>query len=127
MAKKEKKLTKVIEGNIVKITEVTTGKAMEFDFAKLNADIQKKFGPFGLSHKLGDAAAGCSGQEAVDSIQKVWEGLMAGNWAVRAPKGESVSMTAIASGIDKLPAAEKKAAQALLEKLGILKPAAPAK
>ena len=126
MATHEKKLAKSIEGNIVKIKEVVTGKDMSFDFAKLPKEIQEKLGPFGLNHKLGDAAAGCSGQEAVDSITKVWEGLMAGNWAVRAAKGESVSVAAVTSGIDKLPAAEQAAAKALLIKLGIIKVPAPA-
>jgi hypothetical protein len=121
MAKKAKKLSKEIVGNVVKITEVVTGKAMEFDFTKLPKEIQAKFGPFGLSHKLGDAAAGDSGQDAVDSITKTWDGLMAGNWAVRVAKGESVSVSAIASGIEKLPPKEAEAAKALLIKLGILK------
>lgn len=121
MAKKAKKLSKEIVGNVVKITEVVTGKAMEFDFTKLPKEIQAKFGPFGLSHKLGDAAAGDSGQDAVDSIMKTWDGLMAGNWAVRVAKGESVSVSAIASGIEKLPPKEAEAAKALLIKLGILK------
>jgi phage FluMu gp28-like protein len=121
MAKKAKKLSKEIVGNVVKITEVVTGKAMEFDFTKLPKEIQAKFGPFGLGHKLGDAAAGDSGQDAVDSITKTWDGLMAGNWAVRVAKGESVSVSAIASGIEKLPPKEAEAAKALLIKLGILK------
>jgi hypothetical protein len=129
MAKKAKKLGKEIIGNVVKITEVITGKVMEFDCTKLPKEIQAKLMPFGANHKLGDAAAGCSGQEAVDSIMKVWEGLMAGNWAVRAAKGESVSMNAISAGIDKLPPKEAEAAKALLIKLGILKvaPEAPKK
>lgn len=130
MAKHEKKLYKEIVGTVVKIKEAVTGKEMSFDAAKLPKEIQEKLMPFGLNHKLGDAASGCSGQEAVDSIQKVWNGLVAGNWAVRAAKGESVSVSAISSGIDKLPAAEKAAATALLIKLGIIKvpgaPAAPA-
>jgi hypothetical protein len=62
MAKKAKKLEKVIEGSVVKIKEVVTGADMAFDFTKLPVDVQTKFGPFGLGHKLGDAAAGCSGQ-----------------------------------------------------------------
>lgn len=126
MAKKTKKLGKEILGTVVKITEIVTGKAMEFDFTKLPKEIQEKLGPFGLNHKLGDAAAGCSGQEAVDSIQKVWDGLVAGNWAVRAAKGESVSVNAITAGIDKLPPKEAEAAKALLIKLGIIKVPAPA-
>jgi hypothetical protein len=126
MAKKTKKLGKEIIGTVVKITEVITGKVGEYDFAKLPKEIQEKLGPFGLNHKLGDAAAGVSGQEAVDSIQKVWDGLIAGNWAVRAARGESVALSTVSAGIEKLPEKERAAAQALLEKLGILKPATPA-
>lgn len=120
---KEKKLAKEIIGTVVKIKEMVTNTEMSFDFAKLPKEIQEKLGPFGLNHKLGDAAAGCAGQEAVDSIQKVWKGLTEGNWAVRGAKGESVSVSALNSGIDKLPPKEAEAARALLLKLGILKPA----
>lgn len=125
MAKKEKKLTRKIEGNIVSFTELTTNKSVSCDFSKLPADIQAKLGPFGLNHKIGDASAGCSGQEAVDSMQKVVDGLMAGNWAVRGERGESVSINAVNSGLEKLPPKEADAARALLIKLGILKVAAP--
>jgi len=124
MAKAEK-LSKEITGTVVKIKELTTNTEMVFDFSKLPKEIQQKLGPFGMSHKLGDAAAGCAGQEAVDSIKKVWEGLTKGDWSVRAPRGESVSMSALNAGLDKLPEREKAAAQALLLKLGIIKPAAP--
>ena len=127
MAKHAKKLGKEINGKVVKITEIVTGKVMEFDFAKLPAEIQGKLGPFGLNHKLGDAAAGCAGQEAVDSITKVWDGLMKGDWAVRAARGESISVSALNTGLGTLPPKEAEAARALLIKLGILKvPAAPA-
>jgi hypothetical protein len=130
MSKKVKKLGKEIVGTVVKITEVVTNTAMEFDFTKLPKEIQEKFGPFGLSHKLGDSAAGASGQEAVDSIKKVWDGLMKGDWSVRAPQGEKVSLASVAANLGKLPPAEAAAAKALLEKLGLIKkdtPAAPAK
>ena len=122
---KAKKLAKEITGTVIKIKELTTNTEMVFDFSKLPKEIQQKLGPFGMSHKLGDAAAGCAGQEAVDSIKKVWEGLTKGDWSVRAPRGESVSMSALNAGLDKLPEREKAAAQALLLKLGIIKPAAP--
>jgi hypothetical protein len=122
MSKRERKLVKEIEGVVVKITEKVTGKVLSFDFSKLPKEIQEKLGPFGLTHKLGDAAAGEAGQDAVDSINKVWEGLLAGNWAVRGARGESVSFSMLNAGIDKLPPKEAEAARALLTKLGILKP-----
>ena len=120
---KEKKLRKVIEGTVVTITELATGKSVVFDVSKAPADIQAKLAPFGAAHKMGDAAAGCSGQEAVDSIQKVVDGMMAGNWAVRGARGESVSVSALNSGIEKLPPKEQAAARALMIKLGIIKEA----
>ena len=91
MSKKAKKLGKEIVGTVVKIQEIVTGKQMEFDFAKLPKEIQAKLGPFGLSHKLGDAAAGKAGQEAVDSIMKIKEGLEKGDWTVRAPAAEKIN------------------------------------
>ena len=117
--KKTKKLGKVIEGSIVTITEAGTGKVMKFDFSTLPADIQAKFGPFGLGHKLGDSAAGKSGNEAVESINKVWDGLMKGDWSVKAPPGEKISKKSLTENLSKLSDKEKAVATQLLEKLGI--------
>jgi len=122
MAKKERKLEKVIEGTVITIKELITGEVMVFDFNDYPAEMQEKLGPFGLSHKLGDAAAGVQGQEAVDAIKKVHDGLMASNWAVRGARGESVSVNQINSGIEKLPEAEQLAARQLMLRLRILKP-----
>lgn len=122
MAKKERKLEKLVEGFTVTIKELITGEVMIFDFDEYPADMKAKLGPFGLSHKLGDAAAGVQGQEAVDAIKKVHDGLMAANWAVRGARGESVSVNQINSGIDKLPEAEQVAARQLMLRLRILKP-----
>jgi hypothetical protein len=123
-----KKLAKEIVGTVVKITEVITKTAMEFDFNKLPKAIQEKLGPFGLNHKLGDAAAGCSGKEAVESIKKVWEGLAKGDWSVRSAPGEKVSLSAVEAQIAALPEKEQAAARALMTKLGLIKtPVTPAK
>lgn len=122
MAKKEKKLAKSIEGVVVKIKELVTGKDMAFDFAKLPKEIQEKLGPFGLAHKLGDAAAGCAGQEAVDSITKVWDGLVKGDWSVRGERGETVSVSAVEAGIAALPAGKQLEARQLMLKVNALKP-----
>lgn len=94
--KKTKKLSKVIEGNVLTITDGTTGTVLTFDAGSLPADIQKKLMPYGLSQKLGDAAAGKEGKEAVDSINKVWEGLMKNDWTTRAPAAEKVNKKDIA-------------------------------
>lgn len=120
--KKKKKLAKSIAGHVLTIVESTTDTTMTFDADKLPEKIQDNLMPYGLSQKLGDAAAGKKGKEAVDAIQKVWDGLMKGDWSVRAPAAEKISKndimatyTAMAEG------AEKKVFKGLLEKLGVLK------
>ena len=116
--KKTKKLAKEIEGSVVRIS-VDGGSQMEFDFASLPKDIRVKFGPFGLGHKLGDAAAGKSGAEAEESITKVWEGLMSGDWTTRAPAAPKLTKKNIAENLGNLSGDEAEAARALLAKLGI--------
>jgi hypothetical protein len=118
--KKKKKLGKSIAGTVVIINEGTTGKVINYDFAKLPPEIQKNLGPFGLGHKLGDAAAGKSGQEALDAIQKVYDGLVKGDWLVRAPAAEKVSKKGILDKFNALNPKEQEIARGLLEKLGIL-------
>jgi hypothetical protein len=115
----EKKLEKKIEGNVVTITEAVTGEVMVFDFGDFPEVIQGKLGPFGLGHKLGDAAAGKSGQEAVDAIKKVAGGLMNSDWSVRAPAGERVSKASIKEKISGLSEEEQDIVKAALAKAGI--------
>lgn len=122
MAKKERKLKKVIEGNVVKIREITAGTDLEFDFDALPDEIKGKLGPFGLSHKVGDSVAGIVGVEAVETMKKTFESLMSGEWNVKGTRGPSVSMAAINTGIDKLPEGERIAARQLMLKLNIIKP-----
>ncbi len=122
--KKTRKLSKAIEGTVLTITESTTNTVLKFDFAKLPANIKALLGPFGMASKLGDAAAGKEGKEAIDSINKVYEGLAKGDWSVRAPASEKVSKKSILDKYEAMPAGkEKDLAKGLLEKLGILAPA----
>ena len=116
----KRKLEKEIDGKVVKIKELETGKTREYDFTKLPADIQDKFGPFGLSHKIGDAAAGKSGNVALEAMDKVWEGLMAGNWAVRAPAAPKYSKKQLLENLEKLSPKEQAVARSLLEKLKVI-------
>jgi len=116
----KRKLEKTIDGKIVKVKELETGETREYDFTKLPADIQEKFGPFGLGHKIGDAAAGKSGNVALEAMDKVWEGLMAGNWAVRAPAAPKVTKKQLLENLEKLSPKEQNVARGLLEKLGII-------
>jgi len=116
--KKAKKLSKVIEGNILTITEAITGTKLVFDADKLPANIKANLMPYGLSQKLGDAAAGRSGQDAVDAINKVWEGLMKGDWTTRAPATEKITKKGILDKVESMPEGkEKELAKKLLEKL----------
>ena len=118
--KSRKKLTKMIEGTIISITAAEGAQGdMLFDFSDLPQDIQSKLGPFGLNHKLGDAAAGKSGVDAEAAINKVWEGLMTGDWSVRAPATPKVSIKAIADKMTNLSPEEQDAAKALLAQLGV--------
>lgn len=100
--KKTKKLSKLIEGNVLTITDGVTKNVLTYDMAKLPAEIQKKLAPYGLSQKLGDAAAGKEGQVAVDAINKVWAGLMANDWSVRAPAAEKINKKDILAKFDAL-------------------------
>ena len=118
--KKRRRLTKVIDGTVLTITESETNTEMKFDFSDLPDEIQSLFGPFGMSQKLGDSAAGKKGQEAVDSIMKVWEGLKEGNWTVRAPAAAKITKKSIMSKFEEMAdGKEKEMAAELLKKLGI--------
>lgn len=119
-AKRPKKLTKGIEGTQVIITVIGGEKGeMRFDASALPEQIQKNLVPFGLGHKLGDAAAGVSGKDAEEAITKVWDGLVAGNWSVRAPAAPKVSVGEIKNNLGNLSEEEQEAARALMAKLGI--------
>lgn len=119
--KSRKKLEKdLTEHPLVKITSLGGKQGqMVFNFDDLPDEIKTYLGPFGLGHKLGDAAAGRKGEEAEEAINRVWEGLMAGDWTVRAPAVPKVSVKAIAENYELLSDAEKEAAKTLLEGLGI--------
>jgi len=118
---KRKRLSKEIDGTILTIKEGTTDTVLKFNFLDLPEGIQSLFGPFGLSHKLGDAAAGKKGQDAIVAINKVWDGLLAGNWSVRAPAAEKITKKSITSKFEDMPEGkEKELAAKLLKKLGIV-------
>jgi len=128
--KRPKKLDKAIDGTVVKISAIGGVQGeMAFDANDLPAEVQKNLVPFGLGHKLGDAAAGRTGKDAEDAIKKVWEGLLKGDWSVRAPAVAKVSLSEIAKNLEGLGEAEKAAAISLLASMGIKLPgvvAAPA-
>ena len=118
--KKAKKLSKAINGNVLTIIEGVTGTSMTFDAAKLPATIQANLMPYGLSQKLGDAAAGREGKEAVDAINKVWEGLMKGDWSVRVPAGAKITQNSLLDVYKAMPDGKEKDVMAgLLAKIGV--------
>ena len=117
-----KKLTKDLAtepGSVILTVADGEKGAMKFDFSLLPPKIQKSFGPFGLGHKLGDSAAGRKGKDAEEAIKKVWDGLMQGDWSVRAPAQPKVAISTIVSNLDKMQGPEKETAKKLLESLGI--------
>lgn len=120
VAKRDKKLTKSIEGSVVTIEAVGGEKgAQSFDVADLPANVQEALVPFGLSHKLGDAAAGRKGTEAEEAIQKVWDGLLKGDWTVRAPAMPKVKMSDVKNALADMSPEDAAAARELMKKLGL--------
>jgi len=119
--KSRKKLEKdLTEHPLVKITAMGGNQGqVVYDFTDLPEDIQSKLGPFGLGRKLGDAAAGKKDTEAEEAIARVWEGLMAGDWSVRAPAAPKVSLKAIVDNYEMLTDEEKATAKELLSNLGM--------
>lgn len=120
-AKKVKKLGKDITGTIVTITEGETGTSLKYDFSKLPDAIKANLGPFGLGHKLGDAAAGKKGKDAIDAINKVYDGLLKGDWSVRAPAAEKVTTKSIMEKFNALAPAEQAKIRPTLVAMGLLK------
>ena len=119
--KRTKKLSKVIEGNVLTITEGITGTVLKFDAGELPAAIQANLMPYGLSQKLGDAAAGREGQEAVDAINKVWDGLSKGDWSTRVPAAEKITKKSIVEKVEAMTdPAEKQKYTDLLKKIGLM-------
>lgn len=121
-SKRPRKLAKEVDfdSNLVKITVLGGSEGeMVFDTNELPDEIRSNLIPFGISHKLGDSAAGKEGAEAEEAIKKVWEGLMAGDWTVRTPAQPKVTVKQLTEQYDKLPDDAKEQARKLLESLGI--------
>lgn len=127
-AKRPRRLNKEItEDGIVKIEVIGGTKGvMEFNHKDLPEVTSEKLPPFAVSHKLGDSAAGKAGVEAEEAITKVWEGMMAGDWSVRAPATPKVSVKALVDKMQSLPEEAQAQARQLLESLGVSIPDASA-
>ena len=65
------------------------GHDVEFDLTKLNAETIAQLVLHGLTQKVGDAAAGKAGDEALAAMQKVMDQLHEGSWTMRRSGGGS--------------------------------------
>lgn len=113
-----KKLLKTITGSALSI-KVGDGEELVFNIEELNDNIKAHLAMHGLSQKLGDAAAGKEGGEVIPAIQHVWEGLLKGDWTVRAPAGEQVTKKSIVDKLSNLSEEEQELARNLLARLGM--------
>jgi hypothetical protein len=123
--KRAKRLEKDFQskpGSVVITVYGGTKGSVEFNPGDLPIDIQNKLVPFGLGHKLGDAAAGRSGADAEEAIQKVWDGLKNADWTVRAPAAPKLSLKDISANYANLSDDEKEQARTLCAALGIKLP-----
>lgn len=127
---KERRLKKdlaSVEGSLViEVIGGVSGKVI-FNPQDLPKEVQEKLPALALSHKLGDSAAGCSGAEAEEAIQKVWEGMLDGKMSVRKPgqKKVGVDENDIIANLSKLSPTERAGAEILLKSMGIVLPEVP--
>lgn len=116
--KRPRKLLKEVNDTGVKITVVGGSGEKTFNIEDLPGPVRAKLIPFGLGHKLGDAAAVKEGEEAEAAIMKTWEALCKGNWSFRVPASPKISLKDVAEKFKGLSEDEKAAAKALFESLG---------
>jgi len=124
-SKRERRLTKDLATSPGKVIITVVGGTkgpMTFDPDILPTEIQKQLPAFAISHKLGDSASGLSGIDAEEAIIKVWEGMVAGDWTVRAPAAPKISLRDIAQNYANLSDEEQEAAKKLMADLGIQLP-----
>jgi len=120
--KRVRKLEKEIdwENGAVTFKVAASGDELICNVSDLPKDIAAKMVPLAVSHRIGDAAAGKDGAEAYESMKKVWEALVGGNFTVRAPAGKKMpSKKAVNEALEEMDPKARKAAEAVLAKLGI--------
>lgn len=124
--KKEKKMARasrlkkdLTEIGVLKI-EIVNGETLIFNPSDLPTEIQKLLPTVALSHRLGDAVAGIAEPELIKAnLEKVWQGMLEGNWKIRKPGTPKVELSAIKDNLSNLTNAEQEAAKTLLASLGI--------
>lgn len=110
------------------VTFTRAGHEVTFAVASLPPAILAELVSHGLTQKVGDAAAGKSGDEALSKMQMTYEALAAGDWGVRraaAPGMTALETEMVALVIAALPKFPKgtersvkvEAAQAALAKM----------
>jgi hypothetical protein len=81
------------------------GHEVALDITGLSPDMIAELIAHGLTQKVGDAAAGKSGDDAQAAMLKVWDALQAGNWGVRRATGgpgltdEQTAIVAVADSL----------------------------
>ena len=82
-----KKATKSAEGNVLTF-EFVNGETLTFDISTLAQDMLQRLAIHGGFQKLGDSYAGAkSVEDAITSVKRVWEELVAGNWTAARTAG----------------------------------------
>ncbi len=118
-SKRPRKLLKTVTGTTIVIEVPAANESLTYtldDFEK----VQEQLAMYGISQKLGDAAAGKDGADAVAAIVKVADGLKAGDWSVRAPAAPKVTKAQINEKLDAMSPKEREQANALLKKMGFV-------
>jgi len=122
--KRVRRLKKFFTDEGIGVFQVTmeddTVSELEINSEELSESVQLKALQHGLLSKIGDAAAGKSGQEAVDAIQRVIDTLIAGNWNTRKEGGGATGWKkAVADKLAAMSDEEREAAIATLAKAGL--------
>lgn len=120
--KRSQKLKKAVDydNGTVTIEVISIGKSLECELSKLPDDIMEKLPVLAISHRIGDSAAGKDGDEALAAMTRVWDGLVSGNWQVKAEPGERMSKAKAQAAIDRIQDPKKKAlAQELFKDMGL--------
>jgi hypothetical protein len=119
-SKRPRKLNKTVEGTTIVLEVVSTGDKLTYTLDQFEK-VAEQLTMYGVSQKLGDAAAGKDGKEAVEAITKVADGLISGDWSIRAPAAPKVTKAQINENLAAMSDKERAAAEELLKKLGITK------
>jgi hypothetical protein len=117
--KKQKVMEKTVTADSLTIKILGTDFCLEARPADLPENVQALLPSIALSHMLGDAAAGKSGQEAVDRIQKKWDALVEGNLSIRKPAEKKISVSEVSKNIESLSEEEAAKVRAAFELLGV--------